>query len=334
VTPSFNRTNDELSKLNTLDLEDSLLLNKSFKPRKVMPIPPNLAATMGRYKHSEVGRIFSACAQEIINTSTNNSSNNCGIQWEILNSSDEVENGSSTDRARAYLPILQFIWPFLKGTKHSTPYVDTDSMKISADPTVINELSRIEHCFLSNSSAPAANDLPLPPLPPAEVSSILQMMATSNSENSQTTRELLAQLVEGHTKLSTEGSSRSKFWTRLPEFIRKLILAASVSAHDSEIPTEPNEEYKVFLEYPKQHNRSILANTLSGGSTSLPLLVDQQLANSLYYNRQLQGFNNHKPGSLSLFHMGQSDNLSEILTQLELELRLSSSTGLTDAKIE
>ena len=126
VTPSFNRlveavTNDELSKLNTLNLEDSLSLNKSFKPRKVMPIPPNLAATIGRYKPSEVGRIFSACAQEIIDTSTNNSGNNCGIQWEILNSSDEVENGSSTDQARAYLPILQFIWPFLKGTKQSTP---------------------------------------------------------------------------------------------------------------------------------------------------------------------------------------------------------------------
>jgi len=37
---------------------------------------------------------------------------------------------------------------------------------------------------------------------------------------------------------------------------------------------------------------------------------------------------------LSIFHTGQSDNLSEITTQLELELRLSSSTGLTDAKIE
>ena len=39
VTPSFNRlveavTDDELSKLNALDLEDSLSLNKSFKPRK------------------------------------------------------------------------------------------------------------------------------------------------------------------------------------------------------------------------------------------------------------------------------------------------------------
>jgi hypothetical protein len=50
VTPSFNRlveavTNDELSKLNTLDLEDSLSLNKSFKPRKVMPIPSHVAAT-------------------------------------------------------------------------------------------------------------------------------------------------------------------------------------------------------------------------------------------------------------------------------------------------
>jgi hypothetical protein len=79
-------------------------------------------------------------------------------------------------------------------------------------------------------------------------------MATSSSENSQATRELLAQLVEGHTKLSTDGSSREKFWTRLPEFILKLILAASVLALDSEIPTDPNEEYKVFLESPKQHN--------------------------------------------------------------------------------
>ena len=197
VTPSFNRlveavTDDELSKLDTLDLEDPSSLNKSFKPRKVMPIPPNVAATIGRYKPSEVGRIFSACAQEIIDTSTNDSSDDCGIQWEILNSSDEVEIGSSTDRARAYLPILQFIWPFLKGTKQSTPHVDTDSMKISADPRVINKLSRIERCFLSVSSAPAAADLPLPPLPPADVSSILQMMATSNSENSQATRELLA----------------------------------------------------------------------------------------------------------------------------------------------
>jgi hypothetical protein len=96
---------------------------------------------------------------------------------------------------------------------------------------------------------------------------------------------------------------------------------------------EPNEEYKVFLESPKQHNRSILANALSAGSRSLTLLVDQQLANSLY-NGQLQGFNNHKPGSLSLFHTGQSDNLSEIMTQLELELRLSSLAGLTHAKIE
>ena len=146
MTPSFNRlvqavTDDELSKLNTLDLEDLSSLNKSFKPRKVMPIPPNVAATIGRYKPLEVGRIFSACAQEIINTSTNDSSNNCGIQWEILNSSDEVENGSSTDRARAYLPTLLFIWPFLKGTKQSTPHVDTDSMKISADPRVINKES-------------------------------------------------------------------------------------------------------------------------------------------------------------------------------------------------
>ena len=160
-------------------------------------------------------------------------------------------------------------------------------------------------------------------------------MAASNSENSQATRELLAQLAEGHTKLSTEGSSRAKFWRtpRLPELIRKLILAASVSALDTEIPTEPNEEYKVFLESPKQHNRSILANALLGGSRSLPLLVDQQLADSLY-NGQLQGFNNHKPGSLLLFHMGQSDNFSKIMSQLELELRLSSSTGLTNAKIE
>ena len=160
------------------------------------------------------------------------------------------------------------------------------------------------------------------------------MVAANNSENSQATRELLAQLVKGYKKQTTEGSSGLKFWTRLPEFIRKLILAASVSALDSEIPTEPNEEYKLFLKSPKQYNQSILANALSGRSRSLPLLVDQQLANSLYYNRQLQGFNDHKPGSLSLFHMGQSDNLSEIMTQLELELRLSSSTGLTDAKIE
>jgi len=138
VTPSFNClveavTDDKLSKLNTFDLEDPSSLNKSFKPRKVMPIPPNVAATIGRYKPLEVGLIFSACAQEIIDTSTNNSSDDCGIQWEILNSSDEVENGSSTDRARAYLPILQFIWLFLKGTKQSTPYVNTDSMKISAE---------------------------------------------------------------------------------------------------------------------------------------------------------------------------------------------------------
>jgi len=337
VTPSFNRlvdaiTDDELSKLNTLDLEYLLSLNKSFKPRKVMPIPPNVAATIGRYKPSEFGQVFSACAQEIINTSTNNSSDDCGIQREILNSSDEVEKESSTDRARAYLPILQFIWPFLKGTKQSTPYVETDSMKISADPRVINKLSRIERCFLSDSSAPAAAGPPLAPLPPANVSSILQMMASSNSENSQATRELLAQLVEGHAKLSTEGSSRAKFWTPLPEFIQKLILAASVSALDSVIPMEPNEEYKVFFESPKQHNQSILlANALLGGSRSLPLLIDQQLADTLY-NGQLQGFNDHKPGSLSLFHTAQSDNLS--VTQLELELRLSSSTGLTDAKIE
>jgi hypothetical protein len=114
VTPSFNHlveavSDDELSKLNTLDLEDPSSLNKSFKPRKVIPILPNVAATIGRYKPLEVGRIFSACAQEIIDTSTNDSSDDCGIQWEILNSSDEAENGSSTDRARAYLPILQFI---------------------------------------------------------------------------------------------------------------------------------------------------------------------------------------------------------------------------------
>jgi hypothetical protein len=53
VTPSFNRlveavTDDELSKLNTLDLKESLSLNNSFKPGKVMPIPPNVAATIGR----------------------------------------------------------------------------------------------------------------------------------------------------------------------------------------------------------------------------------------------------------------------------------------------
>jgi hypothetical protein len=80
------------------------------------------------------------------------------------------------------------------------------------------------------------------------------MMDASNSENSQATRELRAQLVKGHTKLSTKGSSRAKFWTRLPEFIQKLILAASVSAIDYEIPTEPNEECKVFLKTTKQHN--------------------------------------------------------------------------------
>jgi len=56
-------------------------VNKYFKPRKVLPIPPNLAATIGRYKPSEVGWIFSACAQEIINTSTNNSDDDLGIQW-------------------------------------------------------------------------------------------------------------------------------------------------------------------------------------------------------------------------------------------------------------
>jgi len=53
MTPSFNRlieavTDDELSKLNTLDLEDSLSLTKSFKPHKVMSIPSNFAATIGR----------------------------------------------------------------------------------------------------------------------------------------------------------------------------------------------------------------------------------------------------------------------------------------------
>ena len=104
-------------------------------------------------------------------------------------------------------------------------------MKISADPRVINKLSRIERCFLSDSSAPAAADLPLPPLPPADASSILQMMATSNSENSQATRELLAQLVDNYMKLSTDGSSRAKFWTRLPEFIRKLILDSFARVH-------------------------------------------------------------------------------------------------------
>ena len=70
-----------MSKLNYLDLEDSSNVNKYFKPRKVLPIPPNLAATIGRYKPSEVGWIFSACAQEIINTSTNNSDDDLGIQW-------------------------------------------------------------------------------------------------------------------------------------------------------------------------------------------------------------------------------------------------------------
>jgi len=52
------------------------------------------------------------------------------------------------------------------------------------------------------------------------------------------------------------------------------------------------------------------------------------------YNGQLQGFNNHKPVSSSLFDTGQSDKFSVIMTQLKLELRLSSSVGLTDAKIE
>jgi hypothetical protein len=47
------------------------------------------------------------------------------------------------------------------------------------------------------------------------------------------------------------------------------------------------------------------------------------------------GFSNHKPGSLLRLHTGQSDDLSDIMSQLEHELRLSSSTGLTtDAKIE
>jgi hypothetical protein len=52
------------------------------------------------------------------------------------------------------------------------------------------------------------------------------------------------------------------------------------------------------------------------------------------YNGQFQGFKDHKPGSLSLFDTGQSDDLSEIMTQLEMELRLSSLTGLIDVKIE
>jgi hypothetical protein len=113
--------------------------------------------------------------------------------------------GLTTNRARAYyLPTLQFIWTFLlKRTKQSTSYVNTDLMKISADPRVINKLSRIKRCFLSNLPVPAANNLPLPLLPPANVSSILQMMAARNSENSQATSELLAQLVKGHTKLFT-----------------------------------------------------------------------------------------------------------------------------------
>ena len=112
-----------------------------------------------------------------------------------------------------------------------------------------------------------------------------------------------------------------------------MILAASVSSLDTEIPTEPNEEHKVFLESPKQHNQSIRGNALLGGSRSLPFFVNQQLADS-FYNGQLQGFNNHKPGPLSLFHTGQSDDLSKIMSQLGLELRLSSSSGLADAKIE
>jgi hypothetical protein len=37
---------------------------------------------------------------------------------------------------------------------------------------------------------------------------------------------------------------------------------------------------------------------------------------------------------LSLFGTGQSDKFSVIMIQLELEFRLSSSVGLTDAKIE
>jgi len=83
-----------------------------------------------------------------------------------------------------YLPTLQFIWTFLKGTKQSTPHANMDLMRICADPKVVNKLSRVERCFLSDLSVPGAGDLPLPPLPPPDVSSILQMMATSNSENS------------------------------------------------------------------------------------------------------------------------------------------------------
>ena len=86
-----------------------------------MPIPPNVAATIGHYKPSEVGQIFSACAQKIIDTSTNNLGNNFGIQWSILNTSNKIKVGSSTHQARAYLPILQFIWTFVKGTKQSIP---------------------------------------------------------------------------------------------------------------------------------------------------------------------------------------------------------------------
>jgi hypothetical protein len=96
-------------------------------------------------------------------------------------------------------------------------------MKISANPRVIYKLSRSEQRgFPSNSPAPAANNLPLPaPLPPADVSSILQMTAASNSEKCQATRELLAQLVAvGHTKVSTKGSLRTKLRTRLPKFIQ------------------------------------------------------------------------------------------------------------------
>ena len=61
ATPSFNClvkavTDDELSKLNTLDLEDSSSnVNKSFKPRKVMPILPDLATTIRQYKSSDIG---------------------------------------------------------------------------------------------------------------------------------------------------------------------------------------------------------------------------------------------------------------------------------------
>jgi len=167
-TPSFNClveavTDDELSKLNTLDLEDSSSnVNKSFKPLKVMPILLDLAATIGRQKSLNVGWIFSACAQVIINTNTYDSNDNHGIPWEVLNSSEKVEVGSSTGQACPHLPTLQFLWTFLKGINQSTPYAAMDLMRICAAPKVVNKLSRAKRCFLSDSLGLAADNLPLP----------------------------------------------------------------------------------------------------------------------------------------------------------------------------